>query len=78
MKSNQQNQKLIAMRGFLILIFGVIFFTTGNVVKQRSGKKGITAMQGVGIAAMVVGGGLQIWDVARRKSKAIAIGFGSH
>lgn len=69
MKKNEDKSglKLSRMRGFLILILGVVFFTSGMVINKRSENKGINSIMGFGIVAMVVGAGLQIWDMGRKK-----------
>jgi len=69
MKNNEQksNFKFSKIVGFLILILGIVFFTTGGAINKRSGEKGINAMKGFGIAAMVIGAGIQIWQVGKGK-----------
>jgi len=65
--NNKSGIKFSKVRGFFLMMLGVIFFTVGNVSNKRSGNSGFNAIKGLGIAAIAVGFGLQVWEIGRKK-----------
>jgi len=65
--NNKPGVKFAKIRGFFIMMLGVVFFTAGNVINKRSGDLGFNAIKGLGIAAIAVGFGLQVWEIGRKK-----------
>jgi len=66
-EESKPSLKFSKIRGFFIMILGVIFFTSGIVISKRSENKSINSMMALGAVAMLIGAGLQIWEVRRQK-----------
>lgn len=57
----------IKMRGFFIMILGVVFFSLGVVISKRSEVGGFNLIMACGAVAMLIGFGLQVWEASRKK-----------
>jgi len=59
--------KLSGILGFLVIMLGVVFLTTGTVLNKHHENKGFSLIMWFGIFALVVGLGLQVREIVRRK-----------
>ena len=71
MKKNEDknNFKVRKILGFAIMMLGVVFLMTGTIVNKHLDIKSINIMMGFGIVTIIVGMGVQIWEIKKNISK---------
>ncbi|MFA4870002.1 MAG: hypothetical protein WC623_17520 [Pedobacter sp.] len=66
-EESKTGMKFSRMRGFFIMILGVVFFSLGVVISKRSELGGFNLIMICGAVAMLIGFGLQVWETSRKK-----------
>lgn len=66
-RDNKPGFKIARIVGFIIIILGIVFFNSWRTRNKHSPDREISAMKVFGIAAIVIGAGIQIWEEARKK-----------